>query len=270
VEEFVVTPSSEEVAFFRENGYLVVERITTDEELDWLTELYEEIFAAKEPELRPLDRSGRRDPSIAGTLTQYFHPEIRFGELLKSTYFANAKRYAAALLGEDVSNLTVWSHMIREAPGAPEVPPHQDEAFWPPDYEYRSVAAWMPLHDVSVEMGSMQFLPGSHRGGVLTHRHYDHPSQNLLTVDEPVDAAAFVPCPLKRGGCTFHHPSTVHQTAVNTTDSPRLAYPLTVQTVPSRRPVPRSTPWLDEFVAANGGHRQTTYVADAQVLPLPV
>ena len=269
---FDIVPSEEEVAFFRANGFLRVERITSDEEIAWLTRIYEHVFATAPGERPdgPLDRSGVRDPNAAGKLTQCFHPEIRHPDLLHTTYFRNAKRYAAAFMEDDANRLTVWSHMIRKAPGGREVRPHQDEAFWPPDYDYQSIAAWLPLHDVDVEMGAMQFLPGSHLRGVLNHRHYDDPSQNLLTVDDVIDAAAFVACPLRAGGCTFHHPATVHQTSVNKTDRPRLAFPLTVQGIPVRRTTRRNTPWLDEFAEALGGRRQTTYVADGKVLPLPV
>jgi len=158
--------------------------------------------------------------------------------------------------------------MIRKAPGGREVKPHQDEAFWPPDYDYRSIAAWMPLHDVTVEMGAMQFVPRSHTSGVRRHRHDDDPRQNILTVDEPLDRDAFVACPLPRGGCTFHHPATVHATAVNATSRARLAFPMTVQALPVRRAETREMPWLDELLAA-GGQRQTFYVADGEVLPLP-
>ena len=54
-----VTPTADEVEFFQENGYLVVERITTDEELEWLTELYEHIFDPANADDRgaPVDRS---------------------------------------------------------------------------------------------------------------------------------------------------------------------------------------------------------------------
>jgi hypothetical protein len=268
---FEAVPSVDEIELFHENGFLAVERITTDEEIEWLTRIYEHVFdgdQAAGPD-RPLDRSGLRQPEVAGKLTQFFHPEVRFPELLQSLYFRNAKRYAAALLDEKVAALTVWSHMIRKAPGGREVRPHQDEAFWPPDYDYRNIAVWLPLHDVSLEMGAMQYVPGSHRRGLLKHRHYDDPSQNLLMVDEADDLLASVPCPLRKGGCTFHHPATVHQTAVNTTDRPRLAFPLTVQTTPVRRDSRRETPWLDEFAAAIGGRRQTTYLADGKVLHLP-
>lgn len=265
-----VAPSPEDVDFYRANGFLVVDRITSDQEIDWLAAIYDFLFGPDNDDrlVRPVDRSGVRDASKAGTITQTFHPEFRIPAILETTYVRNAKRFASALLGVDAGALSVWTHMIRKAPGAPEVPPHQDQAFWPPAYDYGSVAAWLPMHDVDVEMGAMQFLPGSHLHDVLPHRHYDDPMERLLTVDAPVDAAAFVPCPLRKGGCTFHDPSTVHQTGVNTTDRPRLAFPLTVQTTPARRAVERDMPWQDVYVAA-GGQKQTMYVADGKVVPLP-
>ncbi|MEY2425545.1 MAG: hypothetical protein QOI61_1117 [Actinomycetota bacterium] len=264
--DFTVKPSDEEIEFFRANGFLAVERITTDEEIAWLTRIYEYIFEGK----GPLDRGGIwTDPETRGKLTQFFNPEMRFPQILDTTYLRNAKIYAAAFLGEDVTNLTMWGHMIRKAPGGRNVPPHQDIAFWPPDYDYRNVNVWLPLHDCDVDMGTMQFRPRSHTNGCLPHHHYDHPSQNLLQLDNPDDLADPVPCPLTLGGCTFHDPATVHQTNPNATDRPRLAFPVTIQTVPERRAETRHTPWLDEFAEAVGV-RQTTYTADGVELPLPV
>ena len=266
-----IAPTAEDIGFFRERGFLVAPRLTTDEEIEWLTAIYEHIFdpATAGTADAPLDRSGVRDPDQARKITQVFHPEIRFPQILETNYVRNAKRFAAALMAEDEAGLTVWTHMIRKAPGGRPVSWHQDEAFWPPEYEYRSVAGWLPMHDVPVEMGAMHFVPGSHKRGVLRHRHEDHPSQGLLTLDEPVDLSGAVACPLKKGGCTFHHPSTLHYTAANETDRPRLAFPITVQGLPIRRPAPRPTPWLDEHLAATRAPRQSHYIADGRRLPLP-
>jgi hypothetical protein len=269
-EPFEIEPSADEISRYREDGFLVVDRITTDAEIAWLAGIYDFLFGPDNDDeiVRPVDRSGVRDATKAGTIAQTFHPEFRIPQILDTTYVRNAKRFASALLGVDTDDLTVWTHMIRKAPGAPEVPPHQDEAFWPPAFDYGSVAAWLPMHDVDVEMGAMQFLPGSHRGGVLPHRHYDEPLQRLLEVDAPLADDAFVRCPLRKGGCTFHDPATVHRTAVNSSDRPRLAFPLTVQTEPSRRIEARPMPWQDVYLAA-GGQPQTAYIADAKVVPLP-
>ena len=263
-----LTPSDKEIAFFRDNGFLAVERITTDEEVAWLRRIFEHIFSdayAGKPG-SPLDRSGT---PIAGQpvarLTQAFFPEIYFPEILNTQFRRNAKRYAAALLGVDETNLSSWGHMIQKKPGGRAASWHQDHAYWQPELDYCALGVWVPLHDVSVEMGAMQFIPGSHKRGLLVHRHEDAPVHNVLTVREPIDASRAVACPLKTGGATFHHSETLHYTAPNTTNQTRLAFPMEFQLAPVRRKEPERMPWVDEFRAATGP-RPLIYVADGKMI----
>ena len=64
--------------------------------------------------------------------------------------------------------------------------------YWQPEFDYYALGAWLPMHDVSVEMGAMQFIPGSHKRGLLNHRQEDDPKYNVLTVDAPFDASQAV------------------------------------------------------------------------------
>jgi len=123
------------------------------------------------------------------------------------------------------------------------------------------------MHDVSVEMGAMQFIPGSHKRGLLPHRHEDEPVHNVLTVKDPIDASKAVACPLKMGGATFHHSETLHYTAPNATNQPRLAFPMEFQLKPVRRERPEVMPWVDEFRAAAGA-RPLIYVADGKMISI--
>src|SRR5262245_66076172 len=111
---FEVSPSPEEVRFFRENGFLVVERITTDEEIAWMREIFEFIFSPEQAERRdaPVDRSGTRGPGEPVMLSQAFFPERRFPELLQTVHWRNARRFASALLDIPEKELTSWGHMI--------------------------------------------------------------------------------------------------------------------------------------------------------------
>ena len=267
---FEVNPTDEEIAFFEENGFLAVERITSDEEIAWLTRIYEHIFDpanAGQPG-GPVDRSGVQVEAVKGKLKQSFFPEIQFPEILQSTFVKNAKKYAAALLDVDASRLTSWGHMIRKAPGGRAAAWHQDHAYWQPEFDYYALGVWMPMHDVSIEMGAMQFIPGSHKRGLLRHRQEDDPAENVLCVDETVDFSKAVACPLKMGGATFHHSETLHYTAPNTTDRPRLAFPMEFQIKPVRREIPEIMPWVDQHRAAVGGAKPPVYVADGKVIPL--
>jgi ectoine hydroxylase-related dioxygenase (phytanoyl-CoA dioxygenase family) len=262
---FEVRPTADDVAFFEENGFLVVERLTTDEELAWLTLVFDAVMdeggRAFEPGRQPEDEG----PS---QLDQCIAPEIEFPELLETTYRRNAMHFAAALLDEPEEQLVTWGHMIRKPARRSRIAPwHQDEAYWLPELDYHAVGAWLPLHDVSVERGAMQFIPGSHKGPLLPHRHLGDPAGNLLVVDG-VDPSAAVPCPLPAGGATFHHHRTLHYTASNVTDEPRLAFPMEFQLEPRLRTEPRPpTPWIDAFRAATGfPAAPATYVADGKIV----
>ena len=207
-----VTPSDEEVEFFSENGFLVVDRITTDEELAWLTEIYEHIFApenAAEPGA-PVDRTNGPGEDGPANLSQAFMPEIHHPELLQTTYVRNARRYAAALLGVAIEQLSCWGHMIRKLPGGRDAPWHQDEAYWDPELAYHALGCWLPLHAVSEAMGAMQFIPGSHKTGCGTTRTTTTtPPLHILVADD-VDPSRKrrVPAACRRGDVPLPtHPS---------------------------------------------------------------
>jgi hypothetical protein len=265
---FDVTPTRDEIAFFRANGFLAVERLTTDAEVTWLRQIFEFIFdpANAGGPFAPVDRSGNLAEGEPSRLSQSFFPEAAFREILDSAFCRNARRYAAALIGVDEDRLTSWGHMIRKPPGGREVAWHQDHAYWLPELDYCAIGTWLPLHDVTVEMGAMQFIPGSHKRGLLRHRHVEEPIHNLLTADEPFDSESAVPCPLKAGGATFHHSETLHYTAPNTTDRTRLAFPMEFQLAPVRRPTPEPMPWVDEHCAAAGAPRPLSYMADGKLV----
>jgi len=267
---FEVSPSAEEVAFFQENGFLAVERLTSDEEVDWLRRIFEHIFDpgnAGQPG-GPVDRSGVRVPEVVGKLHQSFFPEMYFPEILESSFVRNARKYAAALLQVDADRLTSWGHMIRKAPGGRAAAWHQDHAYWQPEFDYHALGVWLPMHDVSVEMGAMQFIPGSHKRGLVSHRQDDDPKENVLCADIEIDHSKAAPCPLKKGGATFHHSETLHYTAPNATAQPRLAFPMEFQLAPVRRETPEVMPWVDQHRAATGGPRPPVYVANGKVIAL--
>jgi ectoine hydroxylase-related dioxygenase (phytanoyl-CoA dioxygenase family) len=171
--DFEATPTDAEIEFFNENGYLVVERLTTEDELAWLTVLYEHVFSPENEGQpgAPVDRTNGEGPKEPALLTQAFFPEVQYPELLNTTYHRNARRYAAALLGVQPTDVTSWGHMIRKLPGGREAPWHQDEAYWEPELDYHALGCWLPLHAVTEEMGAMQFIPGSHIGEVRQHVH---------------------------------------------------------------------------------------------------
>jgi ectoine hydroxylase-related dioxygenase (phytanoyl-CoA dioxygenase family) len=270
--EFEVEPTAEEVERFAEDGFLVVERITTDEEIDWLAELYEWIFDPSNtdsPEAFARDQKSG-EAQTESLLRQVFMPEFRFPQLLQTVYNRNARKYAAALLQADVDDVSCWGHMIRKAPGGREAPWHQDEAYWETELEYHALGAWLPLHEVTEEMGCMQFVRGSHRRGVYDHQPLNGDVEmHLLVADFDVESAEVVACPLPKGGVTFHSQRTLHFTATNRTDRPRLAFPTEFQLAPRRRAEPALRPWVDDWRTVTGPpDHLDEFPADGAIVPI--
>ncbi|HVV37010.1 MAG TPA: phytanoyl-CoA dioxygenase family protein [Acidimicrobiales bacterium] len=244
-----VRPTPEDVSFFAENGYLVVPQITTAEELAWLTDVFCGVM--EDNAGTPVFEAGRQpDQTLPAQILQCIGPELRIPELLDTTFRRNARHFAAAFLGVPESEVTTWGHMINKKAGSRRPAPwHQDQAYWEPELDYLAVGAWLPLHDVAVEQGAMQFIPGSHRSGLRYHGFEGDPSGNLLKVDG-VDPSLAAPCPLPAGGCTFHHYLTLHYTAPNDTDRDRLAFATEFQVMPWRRATPVQWPWVQQYRAA--------------------
>jgi ectoine hydroxylase-related dioxygenase (phytanoyl-CoA dioxygenase family) len=108
----------------------------------------------------------------------------------------------------------------------------------------------LPLDDVDTTNGCMCFLPGTHLGDVLPHRHIDDdPSVHGLVTDH-ADPSGMVAVPLRAGGATFHHPRTLHHTPPNATDRYRRAVAVEHQTPPTPRATRAVRPWVDEGKAA--------------------
>ncbi|MBT5873171.1 MAG: phytanoyl-CoA dioxygenase family protein [Candidatus Latescibacteria bacterium] len=97
-------------------------------------------------------------------------------------------------------------------------PPHQDSAYWtnisPPDL----VICWIALDDATEDNGCMRFIPGSHKLGVVEHKHLE----DFRVEDEKIAYDREVSIPLRAGGCSFHHSLALHRTDANTSDKRRI------------------------------------------------
>lgn len=254
-----VDVDDDQVAFFREHGYLHVEQLITAEELDWLRVTYDEIFTARAGSGFPggafdVTRPYGEDADLAGgqRFTQVLGPELSVPDLRRTLYVRNGRRIASKLLDRPEDQLTNWGHMLtKPAVVGHAAPWHQDEAYWDPGQEYVAIGAWLPLDDATIDNGCLWFVPGSHLGDVVRHRHVGNdPAVHLLELDEEIDTAGAVPVPVRAGGVTFHHSRTLHHSRPNTTAHDRRAYANEFQTIPVRREVPADRPWYGEGTAA--------------------
>ena len=245
---FQVDVTEAQIASFRDNGFLSIERITTDEEVAWLKEIYDQLFDERAGEEKGFfyDLAAPRGHDGRDLLPQVLGPDLKVPALRKSQYYQNALKLATKLLGVD-EEITAGGHMIfKPARYGAATPWHQDEAYWSPYDHLNSLSVWMPLDPATLESGCMQFIPGSHKEEVRWHRHIqNNPLIHGLVTDD-VDPNAAIACPLSPGGATFHHSRTLHYTAPNTTKNPRRAYILVCSGPTKKREKPAHRPWQAE------------------------
>ena len=246
--EFRVDITDRDVEFYATNGYLGVDRVTTDEELEWLRDVYDKLLTMPPTGMLDgiFDLSRPYGTTDTPKLGQLLVPERIVPQIRQTVMWRNARRIAARLLAISEAKTESWGHLIfKGAHSMAETPWHQDEAYWDVTKDYNALGSWLPLDDVDTENGCLWFVPKSHRGEVLPHMHGDNnPAVHVLKFRDAVDTREGVPVPLKAGGMTFHHARTHHYSGVNKTGRVRRAWANEFQTPPVARAVPKEFSWV--------------------------
>ena len=238
--------SEEQLRFFKENGYLALPRITSDEEVVDIRQILENLFETKagHDQGAYFNFAGAEEDKDAPNIPQIVAPNNFAGKLKKTEFRRNVAEIARQILGPGATFHI--DHTLCKPPiNGAATPWHQDEAFKDPKYDYQEISIWMPLQPVNEVNGCMQFVPGSHRRGILPHRTpNDDPRIHAVECSEGFDAAEIVSCPLPAGGCTIHTGRTLHGAGPNRSNAPRYAYVLIFHVPPELAKSPKMFPWL--------------------------
>ncbi|HEX5050817.1 MAG TPA: phytanoyl-CoA dioxygenase family protein [Planctomycetota bacterium] len=129
----------------------------------------------------------------------------------------------AQLLG--VRRLRFWHDQVfAKPPHHPGVVPwHQDYAYWTRTAPARHITLNLLLDDSDEQSGCLQFVPGSHRWGLLPRLPFDAPLE-AIRAHVPAGAAwqpVAVPC--RAGQATIHHSHVLHGSDQNRSERWRRA-----------------------------------------------
>jgi ectoine hydroxylase-related dioxygenase (phytanoyl-CoA dioxygenase family) len=104
------------------------------------------------------------------------------------------------------------------------VPPHQDNAYFcqtPPDM----LTVWIAIDAVTEANGPVTYVKGSHRLGPLPTKPSGVRGNSIGLAEMPaVGEGDVLVALLAPGDATIHHCDTIHYSAPNTTDLPRLGF----------------------------------------------
>jgi len=207
--------TAEQVAQFHQLGFVHLPAFIPP---DMLAEMRAGYDAATRGEY---DVDGWNQKIAAGDILQLGMPNAHIPGWKSHAYLDRIVEVGKQLLGDDLEYK--YDQLIYKPPGnMVELLWHQDAGYgWPGKANYRSTTCWLALSEATEEMGSLHFLPGSHKEGIAEHvdATYKNPIGGALEVK--VDWSKAVVVEYGPGDVTFHHGRTLHYSRGNSTDQPR-------------------------------------------------
>lgn len=205
-------------AEYRENGFVLLRGVCSKEEVSAYREAITAATYRYNNERRPVeerDTYGRAFLQIPNLWTKE--------EDVRSFVFAKRfARIAAELMGVKAVRLYHDQALYKEAGGGP-TPWHQDFYYWPLDSS-NSITLWMPLVDVTEDMGTMIFASGSQKEGYLGAFEISDRSEEFFTQFVAKKGYTLVPAgAMSAGDATFHSGATLHSAPGNTSNATREA-----------------------------------------------
>jgi hypothetical protein len=200
---------------FGEQGFVTLRQAVSPATLAWYGPQISQLTLQLTRETRPLAERGTYAQAFLQVTNLW-----RQSELVREFVFGTRlARLAAQLLGVSAVRLYHDQSLYKE-PGGGITPAHADQFYWPFTSD-RIVTAWIPLQDVTEEMGPLGFYAGSQRcdfGRDL--RISDESEQRIRTHLEAQDYP-FVVEPFAAGDVSFHLGWTFHRALANRSAAPR-------------------------------------------------
>src|SRR5689334_13814297 len=214
--------SSEQIASYQENGFLVIHDFLTQEELSVWRKAVDAAVARRED--RRLAKSDERsgDSYYDNVFIQRVNLWQDNEEMRPLMLDARLGKLAAELAG--VAGIRIWHDqaLIKKPYGNPTAW-HLDNPYW--SFSSRdAISIWIALDDATLENGCLWFVPGSHKlTSVTKNAGIGMNMADLFKAYPELTKVDPVPVPAKAGDALFHNGLTAHGANANMTRGWRRA-----------------------------------------------
>jgi ectoine hydroxylase-related dioxygenase (phytanoyl-CoA dioxygenase family) len=223
--------SQEQINFFNENGYLPGIKMLDDHQLEQLQKELNALSDVNHPGhalFYEFHSNESADPDTilfhalgAWRITAGFH------DVLWNPRFLIA---ASQLLGNQPVRFWHDQLFYKPARKGGVVAWHQDYSYWTRTLPMAHLTCWCGLDDATVENGCVQYVPGSHRWGLLNKPNLAGDLMGIMNYLTEEQKQQFHPvyATVKAGEAIFHHPLTLHGSGENKSNQPRRAFVINV------------------------------------------
>ena len=219
--------TDEQVAFFKENGYLSGIKMLDEKQIEIIRNEIAELADPQDPGhhlFHEFHSNESTDPSTilfhalgAWRITPGLH------DVLWNPRFLVA---ASQLLGN--APVRFWHDQLFCKPPKKGgvVAWHQDYSYWTRTKPVAHLTCWCGLDDSTAANGCLQYVPGSQRWGLLDKPDLAGNMMGIMDYLSEEQKQQFKPIPVetKAGEAIFHHSLTLHGSGENTSSNPRRAF----------------------------------------------
>ncbi|HMH20637.1 MAG TPA: phytanoyl-CoA dioxygenase family protein [Puia sp.] len=227
---------------FKENGHFLTRNLVSADEMGLYRPLILEAVKMYRTEKR---RIADRD-TYGKAFLQVMNLWTRDEGVRQFVLAKRFARIAADLLG--VSNVRIYhDQALFKEPGGGPTPWHQDQFYWPLD-THNTITMWMPLVDISLDMGMLTFASGSHHNGIIFDHSISDESDNQLSKYIKKNRFPVTrPAGMRAGDASWHYGTTVHNAPANESDRMREVMTIIYMADGARVAEPRNKWQVDDW-----------------------
>jgi len=208
--------SEDQIAFFRERGYIKLKQVLAPEVLEYYGREISRMVQALNTQSLPLEKRNTYGKAFLQIGNIWAKSEV----VKEFVFGKRLARIATELLGTRGVRMYHDQALYKE-PGGGLTPWHADQYYWPLA-THQSVTAWIPLQATPLELGPLSFAASSQRfkqgrtvGEISDESERELArmlrEKNFELVEEPFDL----------GEVSFHYGWTFHRAGANSSNRPR-------------------------------------------------
>jgi len=210
---YYVTP--EQIAFFREQGYIKLKHVLSPEVLAH----YGAQITRKVKELNTVNVPLEQRNTYGKAFLQIMNIWTKCAVVKEFVFGQRLARLATELLGTRGVRMYHDQALYKEASGG-HTPWHADQHYWPLS-NANTCTAWIPLQAVPMEMGPLAFAVKSHQCKLGRDLSISDESERALAKMLRERNFEVVDTPFELGEISFHYGWTFHRAGPNTSNKAR-------------------------------------------------
>jgi ectoine hydroxylase-related dioxygenase (phytanoyl-CoA dioxygenase family) len=207
--------TADQVASFRENGYLKLRDVLSRATLEYYGREVTRLTIALNTQDKPLEERSTYDKAFLQVMNLWERSPL-VGRFVMGQRLA---RIAAELL--EVKGVRLYhDQSLYKEPGGGITPAHADQYYWPLASD-RTVTAWIPLQAVPPEMGPLGFFARSQSVELGRDLGISDESEDKISANMARHGFEYRSSGFDLGEVSFHLGWTFHKAGANTSNRPR-------------------------------------------------